>query len=100
MHAWPGGHFSPQAPQFDGSALVSTHEPQSVCAAGHWQLPATHVFPPVHATPHAPQLPSELPRSTQLVPQAEVPAGQAQTPSEQSFPLGHACPHPPQCAEL
>jgi hypothetical protein len=47
-----------------------------VVPAGHWHAPATHVAPPVHATPHAPQFEGLLVKLTHAPPQAILPSGQ------------------------
>jgi hypothetical protein len=66
---------------------------------GHWHLPFTQMFPPVHALPHPPQLLVSVSVWTQL-PAQNVRVGSthvsAHTPEAQSAPVGHLCPQAPQ----
>ena len=64
----------PHAPQWSGSAEVSTHaSPQRVWPEGHTQRPIEHTEPFEHAVPHAPQLALSLWRSTHAPMQAMRP---------------------------
>ena len=52
-------HTLPQAPQWEASLAVLTHDaPQSVWPGGQtiWQRPSVQVWPALHAVPQAPQL--------------------------------------------
>jgi hypothetical protein len=53
---------------------------------GHWQLPATQVFPVAQATPHAPQFWGSVAALTHFPAQATVGLGQteAQAPVAQA----------------
>jgi hypothetical protein len=84
----------PQVVQLFGSDVRSAQVPsQSVRPAGHSQLDATQILPPVQALPHALQWPESVARSTQGPPQqtrgalqttgrtvAQAPAVQTSTP--------------------
>jgi hypothetical protein len=59
-------HAVPQAPQFLGSVVSSTHVPlHDVWPAGHAQVLFAHCLPPVHVTPHEPQFAESVFVSTQ-----------------------------------
>ena len=69
-----------------------------VCVpSGHRQLPPEQVLPPVHVTPHAPQLLFVF-RYTHAPPQAVWPLGQTHLPLKQVAPLGQTLPQVPQLA--
>jgi hypothetical protein len=60
LHDWPAWHAVPQAPQFCGSEVSSTHlggVPQAVSPPTQAQLPATQLMPAAvsHFWPQAPQ---------------------------------------------
>jgi hypothetical protein len=59
-----------EVPQEAGEALLTHDVPHACVPEGHWQVPAWHVMPPVHALPHPPQLLLSLELSTQALPQA------------------------------
>jgi len=47
----------PHAPQCAASLAVATQTPLHSCSStGHAHFPFVHDVPPVHVTPHAPQL--------------------------------------------
>jgi hypothetical protein len=65
-------HSLAQAPQFEVSFLVSTHEPPQFTvplpqAVTHW--PPVHTWPAAQAAPHLPQLLRSEFSSTQALPQ-------------------------------
>jgi hypothetical protein len=69
----------PQAPQLAGLLVVLVHTggmPHSLVLAGHAHDPLVQVRPPVHATPHPPQLFASVLVSTQAPVQLVVLAGQ------------------------
>jgi hypothetical protein len=72
-----------QAPQFLGSALVSTHCVPHLVPEGQAQAPPLQTMPPVQATPQLPQLALLEVVSTQDPPQGTSPAPQfaVQVPS-------------------
>jgi hypothetical protein len=66
----------PHAPQFALSCCrLRQLFPQRVVPLAHAQEPPTQVVPPVHETPHPPQLLGLRVTSTQLPAHSEVPAG-------------------------
>jgi len=99
-HTWVDVHALLQAPQFCGSAVVSTHElPQATNGAVHaathapaWQSGA----PPEQTVPHAPQFAGSLESSRHVPPHAVPPWGQAQAPAMHAAEVGHAVPQVPQ----
>jgi hypothetical protein len=96
----PAPHWTPHAPQFLSSLLVSTHAPpQAIFPMGHVQRPPTQVVPFPHVVPHAPQWFALDVRSTHAPPHALRPAPHvaAQAPLLQTgvAPV-HWIPHPPQ----
>jgi hypothetical protein len=61
LQTWPAAHAIAHPPQCIGSERVSTHAPaQLVCIAAQLHVPLTHVAPPEHVTPHAPQFAGSL----------------------------------------
>jgi len=53
-----GAQALPQAPQFDGSKVVSVHTPkhnEKVDGQGAWQAPAAQKVPGGHTVPQLPQ---------------------------------------------
>jgi hypothetical protein len=67
-------HSVPQAPQFCGSVLLSTHTPpHSVRFAGQTHAPDTQVCAPEQTLPHVPQLALFTAVSTQVVPHSVSP---------------------------
>jgi hypothetical protein len=88
----PPVQMTPQAPQFWGSVVVSTHAlPHASVIAEHDGAHAleAQTSPVAHVMPHAPQLPGSVVRSTQRPPQFFCPAGQRQTPFTQCRPPEH-----------
>jgi hypothetical protein len=56
LHTAPLGQAVAHAPQFCGSEPRSRQaSPHVASPAAHWQVPATQVDSPVHATPQSPQ---------------------------------------------
>jgi hypothetical protein len=75
-----GPHAVPQAPQFDGFDVRSTHVPlQSVEPTGQPQVPFWHSWPTTQALPQVPQFRGSLERAThapvQLVSAGFAPQG-------------------------
>jgi hypothetical protein len=92
-------HDLPQPPQFAASDVVSLHVPlHDDCPEGHTHLPDLHVSPPLHVTPHPPQLFTSVVRFVQTPVQKVRPLEHDawQTPATHMTPVGHACPHAPQ----
>jgi hypothetical protein len=78
LQACPLVQVVPQAPQLVGSRRRSTQTPlHRSWPAGHWHLPEPQNEPPVHRTPHPPQLSLLDWTSTQAPPQAVRPAEHA-----------------------
>jgi hypothetical protein len=78
----------PHPLQFAGSWLVSVQTPpQSVSGATHWQVPATHACPLLHAFEHEPQWPGSFCRFTHAPVEAPgqyvAPVAHAQAPATQ-----------------
>ena len=104
MHApsthTPPPQSTPQAPQFSGSDLVSTHWPlQPVRGAAHTQVPLTHSWPSAHWLPHPPQLSGSFWVSAQAPPHWVVPRGHIPAmhcPPAQTSPMGQPLPQAPQ----
>jgi hypothetical protein len=95
---WPAGQALLQAPQCWALSMVFTHRPpQSVKPMGQLQAPFVQRVPPVHTTPHEPQL---LLSELVLVhwPPHEVKPLQlcTQLPPMHDCPEGQALPHIPQ----
>jgi hypothetical protein len=100
-HTCVVAHAFPHPPQFDPSAVVSTHDCEQAVYGGDWQV-ATHapawqsgVAPP-HALPHAPQFIGSLATSVHAPLHTCFSAGQAHLPASHDCPLGHVVPHAPQ----
>ena len=78
--------------------------PHTAWPAGHWQVPATHVWPMPQIRPHAPQLRTSVAGSTQVPLHssrgAMHEAAVEQTPATQARPDMHALPQRPQWGEL
>ena len=58
MQTSPPVHVTPQAPQFDASVCVSTHDPPqstSGCVQLAAHAPPLHTCVALHAAPHEPQ---------------------------------------------
>jgi hypothetical protein len=66
-----GAQLMAQSPQLAASDVTSMHAPLHSFspAFGHVQAPLTHVWPPGHAAPHAPQLLTSVDVFTQAEPQ-------------------------------
>ncbi len=66
---WAAPHATPQPPQLLPSDCVLVQlAPQNCWPLPHWQEPAAHERPPVHAVPHCPQLELLVLVSTHCVP--------------------------------
>ena len=89
-----------QEPQCAGSFVRSAQIPlQFVLPAGHAQVPAAQLMPPVQAMPQPPQLVLLVLVSTHAPLQFVRPAPQEdiQRPAEQTCPVAHVVVHEPQC---
>jgi len=79
--------------------MVFTHNPEhSMVGAVHTHAPATQVLPPLHASPHPPQLALSLCVSTQLPAQSVVAPGQLAIHADapHTWPVAHIIMHAPQ----
>jgi hypothetical protein len=72
--ATPERHSSQLLPQDVGESALHVPSQSRINDAGHWHAPLTHILPPLHAFPHAPQFAASLVRSAQLFPQAMKPS--------------------------
>lgn len=73
---WVGAQTIPQPPQWRGSLAISTHIVPQRTPLRQPHTPPVQVMPPLHVTPHAPQLSALTLRSTQAPPQGTAPAPQ------------------------
>jgi hypothetical protein len=83
----PPVHWTPQAPQWFRSTVVSTHcPPQLEVPAGQTQVPTEQIIGVGHVVPQLPQLSGSVAGVTQLAPHCRVPSGQlaAQAPAAQT----------------
>ena len=99
----PIAHFTPQAPQLDGSVRVATQRPlQYVVGAGQWMAPrhepTMQVCPGAQMFPHLPQLSwsdiAFVQRPSQGIRGAAQP--RPQVPAVQTSLALHCVPQPPQ----
>ncbi len=102
LHVAPMGHWSLHPPQFNGSAVVSTHPPpQSTVPAAQALVhaPSEQTRGATQALSHAPQLLGSLRIWVHAPPLHPTPLfKQLHTPVWHEVPAPHAALHPPQLA--
>jgi hypothetical protein len=93
----PAEHAWLQLPQCVLLVVVSAHTPQSVSGTGHVQLPPLQILPPVHVTPHEPQLFGSEFVSTHTPPHGGLFPAQTHAPPMHVWFAPQAWLHEPQC---